>query len=116
MSFSPPLLSDVANPHLQSYIVDTYLMYSASAFAANTAIRSAVAAGFPLFTVQMFEGLGVNWACTLLGLIGLLLAPSPFLFHRFGPAIRSRSVFAPCIDLKIAKEVREAEMNEKVTA
>jgi len=29
-------------------------MYSASALAANTVIRSAVAAAFPLFTVQMF--------------------------------------------------------------
>lgn len=29
-------------------------MYSASAFAANTILRSAVAAAFPLFVVQMF--------------------------------------------------------------
>lgn len=29
-------------------------MYSASAFASNTIIRSAVAVAFPLFTVQMF--------------------------------------------------------------
>jgi hypothetical protein len=29
-------------------------MYSSSAFAANTMFRSAVAAAFPLFTVQMF--------------------------------------------------------------
>ena len=29
-------------------------MYSASALAANTATRSAVAAAFPLFTVQLF--------------------------------------------------------------
>lgn len=32
-----------------------YRMYSASAFAANTFLRSAVAAAFPLFTVQMFN-------------------------------------------------------------
>ena len=29
-------------------------MYSASALSANTAIRSAMAAAFPLFTVQLF--------------------------------------------------------------
>jgi DHA1 family multidrug resistance protein-like MFS transporter len=89
-------------------------MYSASAFAANTAIRSAVAAGFPLFTVQMFHRLGVNWACTLLGLLALVLAPSPFLFSRYGPAIRSRSTFAPCADLKIAGEIKELERLEKL--
>ena len=31
-----------------------YRMYSASALSANAAIRSAVAAAFPLFTVQLF--------------------------------------------------------------
>ncbi len=80
----------------QSYLVDTYLMYSASAFAANTVCRSAVAAGFPLFTTQMFDQMGVNWACTLIGCVSLALAPSPFLFYKFGPRIRARSRFAPC--------------------
>ncbi|KAG5652152.1 hypothetical protein H0H81_006136 [Sphagnurus paluster] len=95
-----------------SYIVDTYLMYSASAFAANTMIRSGVAAAFPLFTTQMFHNLGINWASTLIALIALVLAPSPFFFYRYGPRIRSKSKFAPCIDLKIAKEIAESE-NEK---
>ncbi|KZT25535.1 MFS general substrate transporter [Neolentinus lepideus HHB14362 ss-1] len=88
-----------------SYLVDTYLMYSASAFAANTVVRSAVAAAFPLFTVQMFTNLGVNWAGTLIGFVSLALAPSPFLFYKYGAKIRSRSKFAPCIDLKIAAEL-----------
>ncbi|KAG6843826.1 hypothetical protein H0H87_012885 [Tephrocybe sp. NHM501043] len=96
-----------------SYLVDTYLMYSASAFAANTVVRSAVAASFPLFTTQMFHNLGVNWAATLLALIALILAPSPFFFYRYGPRVRMRSKFAPCIDLKIAKELAEQESREK---
>ncbi|KAF8980584.1 MFS polyamine transporter [Cyathus striatus] len=99
-----------------SYIVDTYLMFSASAFAANTVIRSAVAAAFPLFTVQMFTGMGVNWACTLIGLVALLFAPSPFLFYKYGPIIRQKSKFAPCIDLKIAAAMKAAQagQSEKV--
>ncbi|KAF7969482.1 hypothetical protein HWV62_27281 [Athelia sp. TMB] len=96
---------------LLSYLIDTYLMYSSSAFAANTIVRSAVAAAFPLFTVQMFTKLGVGWACTLLGCVGLLLTPAPFLFYKYGPRIRAQSAFAPGIDLKIAKEL--AEMEEK---
>lgn len=89
-------------------------MSSASAFAANTVIRSLFAAAFPLFTVQMFTKvrqsptrvcqlgdlsmqMGVNWAATLLGLVGLLLSPSPFLFYKYGSRIRSGSKFAPCI-------------------
>jgi hypothetical protein len=95
-----------------SYLIDTYMMYSASAFAANTIVRSAVGAAFPLFTVQMFTNLGVNWAATLLGLVGLVLAPSPFLFYRFGAKVRRRSRFAPSLDLRIAEE-REREREEE---
>ncbi|KAF8168994.1 major facilitator superfamily domain-containing protein [Mycena galopus ATCC 62051] len=90
-----------------SYLVDTYVMYSASAFAANTFCRSLVAAAFPLFTVQMFTKLGVNWAATLLGGVGLLLAPSSFLFYKYGARIRANSKFAPCTDLKIAKIIAD---------
>ncbi|KAJ7757193.1 MFS general substrate transporter [Mycena maculata] len=93
-----------------SYLVETYLMYSASAFAANTFCRSLVAAAFPLFTVQMFTKLGVNWAATLLGGVGLLLAPMPFLFYKYGARVRAGSKFAPCVDLKIAKILQEEKM------
>ena len=79
-----------------SYLVDTYLQYAASAFSANTIVRSCVGAAFPLFTVQMFRALGIAWACTLVGLCGLLLAPSPFLFYRYGPWVRAKSKFSPC--------------------
>ncbi|KAE9405766.1 MFS general substrate transporter [Gymnopus androsaceus JB14] len=97
-----------------SYLVDTYLMYAASAFAANTIARSLVAAAFPLFTVQMYERLGINWASTLIGLIALVLCPVPFLFYKYGARIRSGSKFAPCIDLKIAAELkREEQLNRK---
>ncbi|CAK5276497.1 unnamed protein product [Mycena citricolor] len=96
-----------------SYLVDTYLMYAASAFAANTFMRSLVAAVFPLFTVQMFNKLGVHWASTLLGGVGLLLMPSPFLFYKYGARIREKSKFAPCLDLKIARAMREEEAAAK---
>jgi multidrug resistance protein len=86
-----------------SYLVDTYLMYAASALAGHTIIRSATGAAFPLFTTQMFVNLGINWAATLLGGTALLLAPMPFLFYKYGARIRSKSSFAPCIDLKVAK-------------
>ncbi|KAI5831965.1 MFS general substrate transporter [Schizophyllum commune Tattone D] len=90
-----------------SYLVDTYLHYSASAFSVNTTIRSLVAAAFPLFTTQMFTELGVNWAGTLIGLVCLVLVPVPFLFYKYGPRIRTSSGYAPCVDLKIAKEIAD---------
>lgn len=92
-----------------SYLVDTYLMYAASAFAANTIIRSLVGAAFPLFTVQMYHAMGINWASTLVGCVALLFAPSPFLFYKYGTRIRANSKFAPCADLKIAESLKAEE-------
>lgn len=78
-----------------SYLADTYLLYAASAIAANTVCRSAVGAVAPLFTAQMFDTLGVAGAGSLIGGIAVLLAPIPFLFWRYGNRIRQRSKFAP---------------------
>jgi len=101
-----------------TFLVDVYLGYTASALAASTMVRSGVAAAFPLFTTQMFHNLGINWACTLIGLLGLLLAPIPLLFYKYGAWIRSKSEFSPSPDLVIAKELEAeavaAESKEKV--
>ena len=45
---------------LLNYIVDSYLMFAASAIAANTFMRSLFGAVFPLFAYYMFEGKGQN--------------------------------------------------------
>ncbi|BGP20179.1 hypothetical protein JCM10213v2_008314 [Rhodosporidiobolus nylandii] len=96
-----------------SYLIDVYLMFSASALAANTIVRSAVAAAFPLFTTQMFNAMGINWACSLFGFIGLVLAPSPYLFRRYGWHLRKRSRFAPCLDIAMRERVEREEREGK---
>ncbi|KAK9237991.1 major facilitator superfamily domain-containing protein [Lipomyces kononenkoae] len=74
-----------------SYLVDTYLLYAASSLAANTLLRSLFGAFFPLFASRMYITLSPPWACTLLGFISLAMAPIPYLFYKYGPAIRARS-------------------------
>lgn len=54
-----------------------------------------VAAGFPLFSRQMFENMGIQWASTLLGSLALVLVPIPIFFYVFGRRLRMRSKFAP---------------------
>ncbi|KAH8999675.1 MFS general substrate transporter [Lactarius hatsudake] len=93
-----------------TYLVDTYLKYAASALAAHTVIRSLAGAAFPLFSTQMFVKLGINWAGTLLGGIALILAPIPFLFYKYGHRIRTSSYFAPCLDLKVAEFLMEEKL------
>lgn len=78
-----------------NYLADTYLMYAASAIAANTVARSACGASAPLFTNYMFSALGVGGGGSLIGGVGILLMPAPFLFYKFGRRIRERSKFAP---------------------
>ncbi|CCF52968.1 putative mfs-multidrug-resistance transporter [Ustilago hordei] len=92
---------------LLSYIVDCYTVYAASALAANTILRSAVGAAFPLFTRQAFNGLGTNWAASLLGFVALVLTPFPYIFYVYGSKIRRLSKFAPAFDLKIRQELEK---------
>ncbi|TVY36221.1 putative transporter [Lachnellula occidentalis] len=63
-----------------NYLVDSYLLFAASANAGSTILRSLCGAGFPLFASAMFKNLGVNWACTLLGGIATICVPIPVLF------------------------------------
>ncbi|KAJ5166757.1 uncharacterized protein N7482_005538 [Penicillium canariense] len=91
-----------------NYLVDSYLSFAASVFAANTIMRSAVGAAFPLFSKQMFNNLGVQWAGTLLGCLALIMVPIPLAFIKIGPALRKKSKFAPNIgSSEIATEAKE---------
>ena len=78
-----------------NYLVDAYLVFAASAIAGNTFLRSLCGAVFPLFAKQMFEGMGIQWASTLLGSVAVVLIPIPFVFYWYGGRIREKSAYAP---------------------
>ncbi|KAF7590619.1 hypothetical protein BBP40_002614 [Aspergillus hancockii] len=80
---------------LFNYLIDTYLMYVASALAANTICRSLVTASFPLFSRQMFACMGIQWAGTLLSCVAAILLSIPVLFCMYGKHFRKKSHFAP---------------------
>ncbi|TQS32703.1 hypothetical protein Golomagni_06975, partial [Golovinomyces magnicellulatus] len=100
-----------------NYLVDAYLMFAASAIAGNTFLRSLAGAGFPLFARQMFEGMGIQWASTLLGCVAVVLAPIPFIFYKYGGKIREKSAYAPTNLFKPEPEpetpLGEEDSNEK---
>ena len=87
----------LASIFLQSlnYLVDAYLMFAASAIAGNTFLRSLAGAGFPLFSKYMFDGMGIQWASTLLGCVAAALVPIPVIFYLYGHKIRAKSAYAP---------------------
>ncbi|THV06107.1 MFS polyamine transporter [Dendrothele bispora CBS 962.96] len=74
-----------------SYIVDSYSDYAASAIAAKTLVRSEIGAMVPLYINQMFHNMGFQYAGLLLALIGVVIAPIPFIFFWWGGRIRARS-------------------------
>lgn len=94
-----------------NYLTDTYLVYAASALAANTICRSACGAAAPLYTQKMFNALGVGGGGSLIGGVACLLAPIPFLFYKYGATIRDRSKFAPT---STEQGHEEKEMSEEL--
>ncbi|CAH7688562.1 major facilitator superfamily domain-containing protein [Phakopsora pachyrhizi] len=95
---------------LQSYLIEVYSSYSASALASTTFCRSFSGVAFPLFTGPMLAKMGTQWALTLIGCLSILVVPSPFFFHKYGTRFRKESKFAPAIDLKL-RHLIENEAN-----
>ena len=77
------------------YLIDTYgSLNGASAAAANGMLRYVLGGVFPLFTIQMYGKLGIDWATSLLGFVTVALLPIPWVLYKFGPQIRARSEYA----------------------
>ncbi|KAB8073283.1 major facilitator superfamily domain-containing protein [Aspergillus leporis] len=77
-----------------NYLVDTYQHQAASALAAKTFLRSIWGASTVLFTEQMYDRLGDQWASTLLAFIALACCAIPYVFYFKGESIRRLSRFA----------------------
>jgi len=43
----------------------------------------------------VFNKLGLQWGGSLLGFIALAMTPIPFVFYKYGPALRRMSKMAP---------------------
>lgn len=76
-----------------NYIVDVYKVNANSAIAANTMVRSVMAAGLSIAAERMYKALGVQWATTLLACVASGLGVGPVLFWKFGKKLRGQSRF-----------------------
>lgn len=76
-----------------SYTVEAYRLYTASAMATNSFVRSTMSGIFPLFGLQMYRSMGIHWATTLLALFASLLIPIPFFFYKYGEVLRKKSPY-----------------------
>ncbi|KAH8803675.1 major facilitator superfamily domain-containing protein [Xylogone sp. PMI_703] len=76
------------------YLIDSYETYAASALTMITLIRYVASGGMIEASLPMYRNLGVHWALSLLGFLGIIFTTVPYLFYRFGPWIRLKSRFA----------------------
>ncbi|QGA12702.1 hypothetical protein EYB26_000346 [Talaromyces marneffei] len=80
---------------IQTYLVDSYTRYAASALAAATVLRSLAGFGFPLFAQYMYSALHYGWGNSLLAFIGIGIGiPAPLLLWKYGAKLRAMSPFA----------------------
>lgn len=80
---------------MQTYIVDTYTKFAASAMAAVFVLRSLAAFGFPLFAPYMYDALRYGWGNSLLAFISIVIGiPAPIFLWKFGEKLRRASPYA----------------------
>ena len=80
---------------IQTFLVDTYTRYAASAIAAATVLRSLAGFGFPLFAPSMYDALGYGWGNSLLAFVAIGVGfPGPLLLWKYGEYLRAKSTFA----------------------
>jgi hypothetical protein len=80
---------------MQTYIVDSYQTYAASAMAACAILRSLAGFGFPLFAPYMYKSLGYGWGTSVLAFVTMGIGwTAPFAFWYFGPKLRAISRYA----------------------
>ena len=79
----------------QTYIVDAYTRYAASAIAATSLFRSLGGFAFPLFAHAMYGALGYGWGNSVLAFVGVGIGvPAPFILWWYGETLRKKSQFA----------------------
>jgi len=67
----------------QTYMIDAFPGYAASAIAAATAMRSIFGTFLPLAGPPMYDKLGFGWGNTILGIVATIMIPIPVLFYRY---------------------------------
>ena len=80
---------------VQTYLVEAYTIYAASALAANTLVRCVFGVTVPLAGPRLYDRLGFGWGNTLLGFLALLAAPASLWLLKYGGRIRNNPRFMP---------------------
>ncbi|KAJ5179087.1 MFS general substrate transporter [Penicillium capsulatum] len=73
---------------VQTYLLDGFTMYSSSALAASSLVRSLAGGLVSLSGPGLYDRMGLGWGNTLLAFLSILFGMSPFLFYKYGERLR----------------------------
>ncbi|KAJ5886155.1 Efflux pump vrtL [Penicillium subrubescens] len=80
---------------MQTYMVDAYTRFAASALAAAAFLRSLAGFGFPLFAPYMYDKLHYGWGNSVLAFVSIAIGiPAPIFLWKFGEVLRKKSTYA----------------------
>ncbi|KAK1991699.1 major facilitator superfamily transporter [Colletotrichum falcatum] len=74
---------------IQTYLIDAFEGYAASAVGANAVLRGIAGAVIPLSGLGLYERLGWGWGNSLLAFLALAFAPLPLVYGVYGARIRN---------------------------
>ncbi|KAK2040150.1 major facilitator superfamily transporter [Colletotrichum somersetense] len=74
---------------IQTYLIDAFEGYAASAVGANAVLRGIAGALIPLSGLGLYERLGWGWGNSLLAFLALAFAPLPLVYGVYGAKIRN---------------------------
>lgn len=77
---------------IQTYIVDTFGEFSASALGAGILVRSISGALLSFVGIGLYEKLGYGWGTMLLAFIATFFMPVPTLLYFFGENLRAMTI------------------------
>lgn len=85
----------VLNPYTHSgYITEAYTIYASSVLAAVTFLRGTASGCIPLFTTQIYSGLGSNIAIIITAAIATIFCVPPLVFFGYGRCLQEQSPFS----------------------
>ncbi|KAL9010873.1 MAG: hypothetical protein Q9173_004236 [Seirophora scorigena] len=80
---------------VQLYLVDTYTVFTASAIASNSVVRSVCAALVPLGAEPLYQRAGYGWGNSVLGFIAVGFVPVAIFLVLYGERIRTNPKSQP---------------------
>jgi hypothetical protein len=77
---------------IQTYLVDCFGKWAASALAGAMVTRCVITSAFCIFGFQLYRKLGYAWGSMLLAFLCIAMIPIPFVLQKYGPRLREKQI------------------------